>query len=158
MSSPVSTCPFLKVSCKYNVKDSTWSNSHRPPTSPHPAGLRWLLGGLTNPVPADLPQVVRRLTNGHVSKQKALLLQKMQIALAKQPYWSQKGRGKLPSQNIYEPIFILKSSRAINYYAIHLVESKWLSCLNVYKRIPLEWYLSDTGQTSCIIYIHSLNH
>lgn len=55
---------------------------------------------------------------------------KMEIGLAKQPYWSQKRQ--LSSQIIYKPTFIWQSSCAINYSAMNLAESKWLSCLTAF--------------------------
>lgn len=86
------------------------------------------LGPLRPTAPADLPRVVSRLTNDrgncHGKTQKALSFAKNGNGSSKAALLITEGKRKLPSQIIREPIFILKSPCAINYYAINLVESK----------------------------------
>lgn len=97
-----------------------------------------ILGPLRPLAPADFPRVVSRLTNGHrncqVSTQKALSFAKNGNRSGKAALLILEGKRKLPPQIIYKPILILKSPCAINYCAINLVKSKWLSCLNSFSQ------------------------
>lgn len=121
-------------------------DSHKPPTtSPHPAGLRW-----SSWVHMDLSLPVTSL-NGSANltndSRNFLWEDPESSSFTKDGTQSgkavftdpQKWRGnchfKLSiSQFLYSKA---QSSFAVNYYAINLAESKWLSCLNsFYKRIP----------------------
>lgn len=81
-------------------------------------------GGYSGPqgstAPADLPQVVSKLTNDprNLSSEhtEGFSFAKNGNQSGKAALLISEGKRKLPSQIIYKPIFIQKSSCAVNYY------------------------------------------
>lgn len=126
---PISTCPVLEVICNHSLKDSMWSDSQEASYFSTQCRTETVtLGPHISPAPADLSQVVCKLTNDprncQLSTWEGFSLTKNANQCRKTALLISKGKMKLPSQIIYKPIFLLKSSCAINYYAINLVESK----------------------------------